>query len=346
MGLWSLWKDLMESVLQGLLRKLRWGPRRTLGSGIFEGWGQAGRPKDSRVQMAQDCYPLARLHSPDLHPDLHPWPHRTGLRLRVEKERGKGSNITEKTPKHWLTPREIKITHGTSYSCCGFVWHWSVCRYWEWINCTKDLCHARCCKCVFKWCHMLELTCFSRPFCSIEVGDVASWAIPGSCGRLPRRRRTAGNWLSHPRRICSGDGGAALCRYRGVCYIKGIHLCDASLQGMTRLILHKYISPQRLTFLLISFNFHWNGGKRMSLSPKESHGSVAPMWPAAWFWAVHRWSLGGCSTGTANTSTRSMKAVWSQRKQKTTIWVASSPVDSSLVWCAFLHSFLHTELTL
>lgn len=110
---------------------------------------------------------------------------------------------------------------------------------------------------VFEYRFVLELTRVSRPFCSIEAGDVSPGSIPGVCRRLPRWGRAAGNWLSHPRRICSGDVGAALCRYRGVCYVKGIHFYDASLQGMTRVLFHKYSSPRRLTFQLICLLLKW-----------------------------------------------------------------------------------------
>lgn len=118
---------------------------------------------------------------------------------------------------------------------------------------------------VFECRFALELTRITRPFCSIEVGDVTPQPIPGACWRLPRWGRAAGNGLSHPRRICSGDVGAALCRYRGVCYVKGNHLDDASLQGMTRLIFHKYISPRRLTFQLICLLLKW-GKENISLT--------------------------------------------------------------------------------
>lgn len=73
----------MESMIQGLLRKPRWGPGTTLGSGICEGWVRPGLRQEPRVQRAQDCYPHARSHSPD----LHPWPHRTDLHLRVDKRK-------------------------------------------------------------------------------------------------------------------------------------------------------------------------------------------------------------------------------------------------------------------
>lgn len=82
---------------------------------------------------------------------------------------------------------------------------------------------------------MLELTGVRWPVCGCQVRHVGPRAVPGICWRLPRRGRAAGKWLSHPRRIRSGDAAAALCRYRGGCYVKGIHLGDASLQAMTRL---------------------------------------------------------------------------------------------------------------
>lgn len=82
---------------------------------------------------------------------------------------------------------------------------------------------------------VVELTGVRRPVCSSQVRHVAPRSIPGICWRLPRWGRAAGNRLSHPQRIRSGDVGAALCRYRGGGYVMGIHLHDAGLQGMTRL---------------------------------------------------------------------------------------------------------------
>lgn len=80
--MWSWLEDLLGSICLGLPRKPLWGPEMPQVSGIYEGWGQPDFLQDVTGRMAQDCSPLAHLHSPD----LHPWPHQTDLHLTMKKE--------------------------------------------------------------------------------------------------------------------------------------------------------------------------------------------------------------------------------------------------------------------
>lgn len=160
---------------------------------------------------------------------------------RVERETDAGSNTAEKEAPSHLEGAE---THRWDFLFLQWVPLARVClpalrtdRLQKRLQSCK-VCHTRF---ILKRGIVPELTGFRRPLGSAEARQVSARSIPGICRRLPRWGRAAGNGLSHPRRICSGHVGAALCRYRGVGYVKGIHLDDASLQGMTQLGFHKYI---------------------------------------------------------------------------------------------------------
>lgn len=195
-------------------------------SGIYEGWGQPDFLQDVTGRMAQDCSPLAHLHSPD----LHPWPHQTDLHLTMKKEEKRVvSNITKSAG--CIDP---KWEHYTvkMYYLWGFHFGWKVPwvlfflmvprmdqllrRLWthqikfNWFI-VKHLSLAELYECMSA---QHGLTCVGRegPFlaCGIEVRDISLRSIPGLEWGLPWWRGAAGSWLCHPGRICSWGVGAAL----------------------------------------------------------------------------------------------------------------------------------------
>lgn len=201
-GLRSLMRDWKVSTTQGWLGRPRWGPGRTLESGTFEGSGLAGLRREPRVQRARGCCRPAHLHSPD----LRPWPRQTGLRLGGKEKQMQVPTVQRK--RHRVTSRDLKPTGGTSYSCSGSFWFRSVCRHWERVDCRRRFCHARCLtRFLFKQKLFPELTGVHWP-----LGPAGPCSVPGICWGLPWWGRAAGNGLSHPRRVCPGDVGAALCR--------------------------------------------------------------------------------------------------------------------------------------
>lgn len=80
-GLWSWLQDLLGSSCLGSPGKPPLGPGRLRESGIYEGQEQPDFLQDTSGQTAQDCSPLAHLHSSD----LHPWPHQTDLHLKQKR---------------------------------------------------------------------------------------------------------------------------------------------------------------------------------------------------------------------------------------------------------------------